>query len=151
MSHSVTDSCFPVNCLLYLVFCIPTSFKQKGEKQGNITFDTEKKLFAFTPVACRPGLRTGFQVERGEKSSVAWGRKTGLFLPQATLGSLRSPNFFFAPPGYHTSGCLPLDPNRLSSSRRLAYKPPHRRRHSLWNIPDKPPRRLLPAPDTPDT
>lgn len=147
MNHNVTDSCFPVNCLLYLVFCIPTSYKQNGEKQNNITFDTEKKIICIHTSS----LRRGFQVERGEKPSVAWGRKKGLFLPQVTLSSLCSPNFFFAQPGYHTCGCLPLDPNRLSPSRRLAYKPPHRRLHSLWNIPDKPPRRLLPAPDTPGT
>ena len=146
MNHSVTDSCFPVNCLLYLVFCIPTSYTQKGEKQDNITFDTEKKNLHSTS-----SLQTGFQVEPAEKPSVAWGRKKGLLLPQVTLSSLCSPNFFFTHPGYHTCGCLPLDPNRLSPSRRLAYKPPHRRLHSLWNIPDKPPRRLLPAPDTPDT
>ena len=81
MSHSVTDSCFPVNCLLYLVFCIPTSFKQKREKQGNITFGTEKKLFTFTPVACEQASKWS-----GVKSR-AWpgGGKQAFFSPRPRL------------------------------------------------------------------
>lgn len=148
MNHSVTDSCFPVNCLLYLVFCIPTSYKQKGEKQDNITFDTEKKKICIPPVACEQASKWS------RVKSRAWlgGRKKAFFSPRSRLARFaRRISFLPTHTGYHTCGCLPLDPNRLSPSRRLAYKPPHRRLHSLWNIPDKPPRRLLPAPDTPDT
>lgn len=82
------------------MFCIPTSYKQKGEKQDNITFDTEKKKICIPPVACEQASKWS------RVKSRAWlgGGKKAFFSPRSRLARFAR-RISFLP----TQGITPVD------------------------------------------